>query len=111
MRQSTRESVLESCNNVQMMSATTAAKIAQGWRDLAVFSRQLNPHNTDLHTVYDKLAEMFDARADEAQFEEFLGVEFVFGGLELLGEEFFTARESYDDATRGTFDVEGRVRS
>lgn len=26
-------------------------------------------------------------------------------------EESFAARESYDDATRGTFDAEGRVRS
>lgn len=101
MRQSTKESVLESCNNVQTMSADGAAKIAQGWRELAVFSRQLNPHNTELHIIYDKLAEMFDARAWEAHIQ----------ANPWLKEELLGALQAYDDATRGTFDAEGRVRS
>lgn len=32
------------------------------------------------------------------------------GGL-TMDENSFAARESYDDVTRGTFDVKGRVRS
>lgn len=32
------------------------------------------------------------------------------GGL-MVDKDSLTARESYDEVTRGTFDVEGRVRS